>query len=183
MLQFHDKDIRAFQALLGSYKSTLAIALEFCTFKTSSENLDATRNLETKIEDLTARLTGQMQGLQIGLQTFLDSSATGHKSIIADDQRKLAEAQESRVLQAIEQRNTALKHCYRACMAVFKETTNVTGHTYKYMTASEESKFLMGDLGNVQGGAKHTYEKINATGKAWVVTGNMDGASAANFFK
>jgi hypothetical protein len=124
-----------------------------------------------------------MQGLQIGLQAFLDASAQSRELATTDQQRELAQGHDSKVLRAIEQQNILLGHCYRACMAAFKETTQATGHTYKYVTASNEAKLLMGDLGNVAGGAKHTFENITAKDKAHVVAGNMEGEYAKDFFK
>lgn len=150
--------------------------------KSTSQNLEATKALETKIEDVTTRLTGQMQGLQIGLQAFLDANAQSQELVTTTQQRELTQAQESKVLLAIEQQNIALGHCYRACMAVFKETTQATGHTYKYMEASNNAKLLAGDFGNVAGGAKHTYEKVFVKDNAWVVAGNMEGQYAKDFF-
>jgi hypothetical protein len=150
--------------------------------KTASGNLDATKNLETKIEETTALLTGQIQGLQIGLQAILDASAEGQELVQADRRLELSEAQHSEVLHAIDQQNIALGHCYRACMAAFEETTKATGHTYKFVKASKQARLLMGDLGNVKGGALHDYQNIDVEG-GWVVAGNMDGASAKDFFK
>jgi hypothetical protein len=150
--------------------------------KTASENLDATKSLETKIEDATALLTGQMQGLQIGLQAILDASSGGEELVKADPQRQLTEAQQSEVLHAIEQQTIALSHCYRACMAAFKETTKATGHEYKYVKASKQARLLMGDLGNVKGGALHKYSNIEVGG-GYVVAGNMAGEFAKDFFK
>lgn len=133
--------------------------------QTASQNLDVTKGLETKIEDVTAHLTGQMQGLQIGLQAILDASAESHELVSANPRRQLTEAQKSEVLRAIEQQNIALSHCYRACMAAFEETTKATGHTYKYVKASKKARLLMGDLGNVvKGGALHTFSNIEVDG-------------------
>lgn len=133
--------------------------------KTASQNLDVTKGLEMKIEDVTAHLTGQMQGLQIGLQAILDASAESHELVSANPRRQLTEAQKSEVLRAIEQQNIALSHCYRACMAAFEETTKATGHTYKYVKASKQARLLMGDLGNVvKGGALHTFSNIEVDG-------------------
>jgi hypothetical protein len=162
---------------------TVYLLLIIAPSKTTSQNLDATKALETKIEDVTARLTGQMQGLQIGLQAFLDAGAQSRELITTAPQRELAEAQESKVLLAIEQQNIALGHCYRACMAAFKETTQATGHTYKYVEASNEARLLAGDFGNVPAGVTHSFEKVIAKDKARVVAGNMDGQYAKDFFK
>ncbi|KAF2195765.1 hypothetical protein K469DRAFT_699388 [Zopfia rhizophila CBS 207.26] len=181
-LHFQEKEIGAFQARLGSYKSTLTIALDFSTFKTASENLDATKGLETKIEDVTARLTGQMQGLQIGLQAILDANAESRGLVEADPHCQLTETQQSEVLHTIEQQSIVLSHCYWACMATLEETTKATGHTYKYVKASNQARLLMGDLGNVKGGALHTFSNIEVEG-GWVVAGNMAGESAKDFFK
>jgi len=67
-------------------------------------------------------------------------------------------------------------------MAALKETTSATGHTYKYVTAMNESRHVMGDLGNVIGGRQHTYERIVAKDKTWVVSGNVGSDAAAIFF-
>lgn len=181
-LQFQEKKIAAFQARLASYKSTLTIAMEFSTMKTASENLDATKGLETKIEDVAARLMAQMQGLQIGLQDILDANAESCELVETDLRRQLTEIQQSQVLHTIEQQSIALSHCYRACMAAFKETTKATGHDYKYVKASNQARLLMGDLGNVKGGALHTYSNIEVDG-GYVVAGNMAGEFAKDFFK
>ncbi|KAK3208237.1 hypothetical protein GRF29_77g1033, partial [Pseudopithomyces chartarum] len=95
-LQFQEKEIAAFRARLGSYQSTLAIAMQFFTMKTASENLETTKDLEAKIEDVTASLTGQMQGLQIGLQAIIDANAEGHELLEAGHRRQLTEMQQSR---------------------------------------------------------------------------------------
>lgn len=150
--------------------------------KTASQNLDATKALETKIEDVTARLMGQMEGLQIGLQAILDTGADSHELVKADRQSQLTEGQQSEVARAIEQQSIALSHCYRACMAALQETTKATGHTFKYIKASKQARLLMGDLGNVKGGALHTFSNIEVDG-GWVVAGNMAGEFAPDFFK
>lgn len=120
--------------------------------KTGSQNLDATKSLETKIEDVTTRLTGQIRGLQIGLQAILDASSESQERVEGDPRHQLTEAQQSEVLHSIEQQSIALSHCYRACMVAFKETTKATGHDYKYVKASNQARLLMGDLGNGKGG-------------------------------
>ncbi|KAL4733369.1 hypothetical protein BDV11DRAFT_175766 [Aspergillus similis] len=181
-MQFQEEEIAAFQARLSSYKSTLAIALELSGFKIASENLDATKALEAKIEDTTARLTGQMQGLQIGLQAIFDASSQGEGLIETDRQFWLTETQQSEVINVTEQQSNVLGHCYRACMAALKETTKATGHEYKYVKASKQARLLMGDLGNVKGGSLHKYSNIEVEG-GWVVAGNMDGDAAKNFFR
>jgi hypothetical protein len=119
-----------------------------------------------------------MQGLQIGLQAILDASSEGKELDQADTRSQFTEAQKY----AVEQQTIALSHCYRACMAAFKETTKATGHAYKFVKASKEARLLMGDLGNVKGGALHTFSNIEVDG-AYVVAGNMDGQYAKDFFK
>ncbi|OJD10871.1 hypothetical protein AJ78_08233 [Emergomyces pasteurianus Ep9510] len=178
-MHVQEKEIVAFEAQLGSYKSTLIVALEFTVLKTTSENLTTAKSLEAKIEDITVRLTGQMQGLQIGLQAVFDASSGSKEPIM---QHWLTEAQQSEVLHAIEQQSIALSHCYRACMAALEETTKVTGHMYKYVTASNEARLLMGDLGNAKSSTLHKFNNINVRG-GWVVAGNMAGESAKDFFK
>jgi hypothetical protein len=55
-------------------------------------------------------------------------------------------------------------------MVAFKETTKATGYDYKYVKASNQASLLMGDLGNVKGGAQHKYSNIEAEG-GYVVDG------------
>jgi len=43
--------------------------------KSTSQNLEAAKALESKIEDIAIRLTAQMQGLQTGLQVIFDAGA------------------------------------------------------------------------------------------------------------
>ncbi|KUL88231.1 hypothetical protein ZTR_03996 [Talaromyces verruculosus] len=114
------------------------------------------KEIKTKIEDAAARLTGQMQGLQIGLQAILDADSGGEGLF------HLTKAQ--------------------ACMAALQDTTKATGHDYKYVKASKQARLLMGDLGNVQGAALHKFSNIEVEG-GWVVAGNMAGDSAKDFFK
>jgi hypothetical protein len=123
-----------------------------------------------------------MQGLQIGLQAFLDANTQSRELMTTDQQQELAKAQEDKVLLAIEQQSIALGHCYRACMAAFKETTQATGNQYKYVSISKEANVWMGDIGNVPGGAKHSFENISATDKANVGMGNMEGKYMEKFF-
>ena len=150
--------------------------------KTASGNLDAMKGLEVKIEDATALLTGQIQGLQIGLQAILDASSANKELNEADHYNQFTMVQQSEILQAIEQQTITLSHCYRSCMAVFKETTKVTGHDYKYVKASKQARLLMGDLGDVKGGHLHTFSNIEVDG-GWVVAGNVAGEFAKDFFK
>ncbi|EED21511.1 hypothetical protein TSTA_087470 [Talaromyces stipitatus ATCC 10500] len=182
--RFKNKQIVAFQSRLASYKLTLVISLDFLTLKNTTKDLETTRALENKIENATSRFAGQMQGLQIGLQTFLEANATPtqNEPQLTDTQIELAKEQESRILQAIEQQNIVLGYCYRACMAALRGTTQVTGNTYKYVSASDEVKMLVGDVGNVSGSAKHVYEDITAGGKSHVVVGNMQGEYMKDFF-
>lgn len=150
--------------------------------KTASENLGSIKRLETKIEDVMNRLTGQMQGLQIGLQSILDASSQKPELVEADPKRLLTETQQSEIWNTIEQQSVALSHCYRACMAAFQETTKATGHDYKQVKASKQARLLMGDLGNINGGTLNTYSNIEVDG-GWVVAGNMASESAKDFFK
>jgi hypothetical protein len=123
-----------------------------------------------------------MQGLQIGMQAILDASSESKELDKADPRSQLTDAQQSEVLHAIERQTVALSHCYRACMAAFKETTKATGHEYKFVKASKEARLLMGDLGSVTGGALHKYSNIEVDG-GYVVAGNMEGQFAKDFFK
>jgi hypothetical protein len=116
------------------------------------------------------------------LQAILDASSESEELVKADPQRQLTEAQQSEVRHTVEQQNIVLSHCYRACMAALKETTKATGHDYKYVKASNQARLLMGDLGNVKGGALHKFSNIEVEG-GWVVAGNMAGESAKDFFK
>jgi len=43
--------------------------------KSTSQNLEAAKALESKIENIAIRLTTQMQGLQTGLQVIFDAEA------------------------------------------------------------------------------------------------------------
>lgn len=99
-----------------------------------------------------------------------------------DYERHPADPQHSKVLHAIELQTVAFSHCYRACMAAFKDTTKATGHKYKFVKASKEARLLMGNLGSVTGGTLHKYSNIEVDG-GWAVSGNMAGKSAENFFK
>lgn len=123
-----------------------------------------------------------MQGLQIGWQAIRDTSADSYEFVQADPRRQVIEAQQPEVLQAIEQQSIVLSHCYRACMAAFEETTKATGHSYKYVKASNQARLLLGDLGDVNKGALHNYSNIEVEG-GWVVAGNMAGEAAKDFFK
>ena len=57
--------------------------------KTTSQNLDAIKALETKFEVVGSRLAGQIQGLQIGLQAVLDASAKDRPLVNADEQPRI----------------------------------------------------------------------------------------------
>ena len=123
-----------------------------------------------------------MQGLQISMQAILDTSSVTEEPDETDPQGQLTETQQSEVLQTIEQQTVTLNYCYRACMAALKETTKATGHDYKLVKASNTAKLLMGDLGDVKGGALHTYSNIEVNG-GHVIAGNMDGQFAKDFFR
>jgi hypothetical protein len=84
-----------------------------------SENLDATKGLETKIEDAAARLTGQMQGLQIGLQAILDAGSSGGRRPGADHQFDLTEAQQSTAIEAVKQQNIGNRKALLTYLALY----------------------------------------------------------------
>lgn len=48
---------------------------------------------------------------------------------------------------------------------------------------SWSAKLLVGDLGNVARGARHTFDKVFAKDKAWEVAGNMEGKYATDLLK
>lgn len=91
--------------------------------------------------------------------------------------------QESKILQAIEQHNVALSHCYKACIVALRATTQATGNTYRYVSAADEAKLLVGNVGDVAGSAGHLYEEISAAGNANVILGNMQGDYMRDFFR
>lgn len=160
----------------SAFIGSCAIAYR-CSRNTTNQTLEATKALENKIEEATVRLTAQLQGLQIGLQACLNAGASDDSGL----QRPLS-AQQCQAQRAIERQGDILGHCYRSCMAAFEETTKMTGHTYKYVRVCNQARFLMGNLGNVQGGAQHSFSNLDIQG-GWVVAGNMEKSSAKDFFK
>ncbi|KAL4816592.1 hypothetical protein BDW67DRAFT_184750 [Aspergillus spinulosporus] len=124
-----------------------------------------------------SQLASHKLTLAISLQFLtLESSSTSQVASFPTDQ-------EARVLQAIEQQNVALGHCYIACIAALRATTQATGNTYRYVSAADEAKLLVGNVGDVAGSAGHLYEEISAAGNANVILGNMQSERMRDFFR
>jgi hypothetical protein len=123
------------------------------------------QKLETLIENTMNSLSGQIQGLEIGMQAVAEFGE-----------------QKEELMQALAEYNSALGQCLKACMAALSETTAKTGNTIKYARAFDDAKMLIGTIGNVApGGPANLIEVAIAQDRAKVMAGSVDGDTALAF--
>jgi hypothetical protein len=107
------------------------------TRKSSDQNSDAVRRLETTIVDAISNISGQIQGLEISAQTVSDFPV-----------------QRDGLLKALEDHNKALAQCLKACTSALDETAHKTGSlTFKCARALDDARQLIATtVGNVNTG-------------------------------
>ncbi|KAH9204033.1 hypothetical protein DL95DRAFT_418567 [Leptodontidium sp. 2 PMI_412] len=104
--QFQEKEILAFKYRIELYKSTLNIELAMTTLKISSQNQVSVLEVRSIIKQTRSSISGQMHGLEIGLQALTESG--------------LDTAEQVR--QTLLEHNTALGYCLKACQIALQAT-------------------------------------------------------------
>jgi len=100
-------------------------------------------------------ITGQMQGISIGMQAIAEFGAE------KDDLKR-----------ALDEQNAALGQCLKVCMVVLNSSNKTTGNEVKFARAYDEARQLVGAIGYVQpGGATVTVGEMTAHGQAEQVGG------------
>ncbi|QKX59846.1 uncharacterized protein TRUGW13939_06988 [Talaromyces rugulosus] len=83
-LQFEEKGITAFKHRIGSHKSTINIALGLLTFLSSDQNRETLQELQNNITTAMSEISGQMEGLDIGIQSLSSAAISGHYGAVVD---------------------------------------------------------------------------------------------------
>lgn len=92
-------------------------------------------------------ISGQIQGLEISMQSVADSNPDKLEAI----------------MKALEEHNTALGQCLKACTSALAETSKRTGTTIKHAEALNEARQLIGIIGKVDpGGEQAVIESMTA---------------------
>lgn len=166
-LQFQDKEISAFKYRMASYKATLSIALEYASLKTTTDNSKAIQALESKIEIAMTSISGQIQGVEIGMQALSDF-----------------DTQKNELMAAMEQQSLALAQCLKACTTALSSTSESSGHKYLYTKAIGNAIQLVGNVGQTgTGGTSHTYSQVIGENDAQQVVGDVEGQIALAMFR
>lgn len=133
--------------------------------KNISQNKETTRALEVTINETMNRLSGQMQGMEIGMQAVIDTGA-----------------QNQDLMRAIAREAANVAQCLKVCMAALSGTTQNTGNTFKYVRAFDDARQLVGNIGNGPvGGPATTFDVLIAQDRARQMAGNIDGNVALDF--
>lgn len=128
------------------------------TRKTTSQNQNSVRELQSTIENTMSGISGQIQGLEISMHAVAESGPDKSEAI----------------LKALEEHNTALGQCLKACTSALAETSKGTGTTIKYAEALNEAMQLIGTIGKVDpGGETAMIEKMIAKDRAVQFGGNI----------
>lgn len=103
-------------------------------------------------------ISGQIQGLEISMHAVADSDPDKSEAI----------------MKTLEEHNTALGQCLKACTSALAETSKGTGTTIKYAEALNEALQLIGTIGKVDpGGEMAMIEKMIAKDRAVQFGGNI----------
>ena len=78
-------------------------------------------------------ISGQMQGLDIGMHAVAESNANDTAAILS----------------MLEEQNASLKRCLEACTKVLAASSQETGTIVRYAEAIDSAKQLIGNIGNI----------------------------------
>jgi hypothetical protein len=138
-----------------------------CCSKTTSQSTEALQSLESTIEKAMNGISGQIQGMEIGMQAIVDFGA-----------------EKDELKQALNDQNAALGQCLKVCMAALSGVNQTTGNAVKYARAYDDARMLVGTIGNVSSEvAITTIGEMSAHQRARVMGGRVEGNIALEFMK
>lgn len=112
-------------------------------------------------------ISGQIQGLKIGMQSIADSGA-----------------QKEELTKLIEEQNAALSNCLKVCISAFQETVKDSGSVIKNAAAYDDARQLVGTIGNVDSEIQgSTIDLAVARDRARQTVGSVEGNIALEFMK
>ncbi|GKZ28019.1 hypothetical protein AbraCBS73388_008950 [Aspergillus brasiliensis] len=165
-LLFQSKEVSTFRFRLASFKSTLNVAVSFASFKTASQNVEASKALEIELMKTTSLLSGQIQGIEAGVQSIITSGV-----------------QTQGLVQRLEQQAGLLAECLKVCMTTWSGIKQTTGTTVHFANALNDSKYVIGNVGNVPtGGPSITVDTLVTQNRAQAIVGNVEGKVALEYF-
>jgi hypothetical protein len=110
-------------------------------------------------------LSGQVQGLEIGMQAVLDFGP-----------------QEDDLVRTLNEQTAAIGQCLKVCMAALSGTTKTSGNTIKYARAFDNARQLVGTIGKVTpGGPTNRIDVMIAQDRAQQMGGSIEGKVALDF--
>lgn len=114
-----------------------------------------------------AGISGQIQGVEIGMQTLADF-----------------DTQKNELMAAMEQQSLALAQCLKACTSALSSTAERSGHKYLYTRGIGNAIQLIGNVGQTgTGGAAHEYAQVIGEGDAMQIVGDTEGKVALDIFR
>jgi hypothetical protein len=112
-------------------------------------------------------ISGQTQGMEIGMQAVVEFGAEKHE-----------------LKQALSEQNAALGQCLKVCMAALNGVNQTTGNAIKYAQAYDDARMLVGTIGNVSPKVvATTVGEMSAHQRARVMGGKVEGSVALEFMK
>ena len=103
-------------------------------------------------------ISGQMQGLDIGIHAVAESNANNTVAI----------------LNMLGEQNASMKRCLEACTNVLAASSEETGTTVRYAEAIDAAQQLIGNIGNVDPSSKASViDKMIARNNALQIGGNV----------
>ena len=93
-----------------------------CCRMNTSQSTEALQTLETTIERTMSGISGQIQGMEIGMQAVVEFGA-----------------EKDELKQALSEQNAALGQCLKVCMAALNGANQTTRNEIKYARAYEDA--------------------------------------------
>lgn len=102
-----------------------------------------------------------MQGVEISTQAAIDAGA-----------------QETELVQVMDQQTVALAGCLKLFLTAFLSTRQSTGNTFRYVRVFYDARQLVGLIGNVTGGPANTFDVMIAQDQVRQIAGSIEGTIA-----
>ena len=92
-----------------------------------------------------------------------------------------AGAQQTELVQVMDQQTVALAGCLKFFMTALLCTMQSTGNTFRYVRVFYDARQLIGAIGNVTGGPANTFDVMIAQDRAKQMAGSIEGTIALDF--
>ncbi|KAF2691750.1 hypothetical protein K458DRAFT_5114 [Lentithecium fluviatile CBS 122367] len=123
------KSIANLQYRLGSHKLPISIALGLIAIKSSEQKGEAMEDLSNNIAVVMNRISGQMEGLEISLQSLSDTDLDAHRGVI----------------ETLQGQDIILWQCLKVCTSAVDAAPLSTGYMVRRMEGFGSAKQLVTD--------------------------------------